>query len=381
MLHLIFTRVSGSTVDLIDLTDDAEPVQVLPRSLTRPALTSTAAAPSSSHLPLHPTTAMSSFGGNYNLMDFLSEDEDDEDYMPPVDLEELEMEDDNSELSDILSISGGGIIELNDSEDEQEDVGEIVGARVNHSSAQAPSMGPRVSGIMVWCAACDSFHDKQRVYDDASYCPTTYASLERSANGFAGIQNDHPIRSAVGSSSSSSSASSSAAPVSSFAPSRRTPAEEESFREQTLSRFTNDGPYICSAIAVAPASMEEAEWTSDDSSSSAQWLEARRPITSGYNGLESGSSASEADATISSLARTQSDATTASSRSCTSQVPESLNNNSLHGGVELPISTNPICDTSSSSSAGTSTKRDSRTAYIEEGESLAKRQRTVNDSH
>lgn len=33
---------------------------------------------------------------------------------------------------------------------------------------------------MVWCRDCDTFHDKQRVRDDRSYCPATYDALMQS---------------------------------------------------------------------------------------------------------------------------------------------------------------------------------------------------------
>jgi hypothetical protein len=47
------------------------------------------------------------------------------------------------------------------------------------------------AGVMVWCRDCDSFHDKQRVWDDRDYCRATYDSLMMT-DGFADILRDGP---------------------------------------------------------------------------------------------------------------------------------------------------------------------------------------------
>ena len=44
---------------------------------------------------------------------------------------------------------------------------------------------------MVWCLDCDTFHDKQEVFDNPDYCRSTYNTLQES-DGFADIRIDLP---------------------------------------------------------------------------------------------------------------------------------------------------------------------------------------------
>eukprot|EP01032_Pedospumella_encystans_P009609 gene9609-11301_t len=318
---------ASNAVDLIDLTDDTEEPPVLSidtsasqgttmarlnsllgsnrRALT---LSGSSSPVSLAHIPthsvperpLHPAASMSTFG-NYSLMDFLSDDEEDEDYEPPAELDIDAEADDNSDVSDDMPAQNE-VIELDDSE--SEDLGVPVPAATaavpQRSSVAGQSIvavganAPRLSGIMVWCQACDSYHDKQRVYDDVHHCPATYASLV-SSDGFADICQEPPTTSVRNGASSGASSSSARGVV---------PLRRSSFG---ATRQVGDG---------------EAEWTSDDSTTSEQWQPRRKRNNTG-TGTRSGSpSASEWEETTiekevseEALSRTQSNATTASSRS------------------------------------------------------------------
>ena len=249
--------------------------------------------------PLHPAASMSTFG-NYSLMDFLSDDEEDEDYEPPVELDIDAEADDNSDVSEDMPAQNE-VIELDDSE--SEDLGVPVPAatavpqRASVAGQSIVAVGanaPRLSGIMVWCQACDSYHDKQRVYDDVHHCPATYASLV-SSDGFADIRQEPSATSVRNGASSGASSSSARSAV---------PLRRSSFG---ATRQVGNG---------------EAEWTSDDSTTSEQWQPRTKRNNTG-TGTRSGSpSASEWEETAiekevseEALSRTQSDATTASSRS------------------------------------------------------------------
>lgn len=369
-------------MDLIDLTDDAEYV---------PSSSSTAVAASQAPLPLlgmpahfhththahsaangghtappfHPTAAMSSFG-NYNLMDFLSDEEDDEDYEPPRFDEDAELDDDRSDLSEEEEETSpvNEVIELPDSDEE---------GAVRSSAPVGVASSARLSGIMVWCHECDSYHDKQRVYDDAGYCPTTYASLV-STGGFSDIRQDR-----TGTSSSGSAASGASR------------CEAVAHPPLVGSRV----PLVGSVYSVRV--VEETEWTSDDSTTSGQW----RGRSSASSGRRSSASAAHAYATSSAgdeeeaefeaesdLARTMSDATTASSRSRASQVATQAKlaearTQCSDGDGELAHAVTSAATTQSSSSsdgAKTSSKRANWLAYLEEEEEEAeardKRRRT-----
>jgi len=319
---------ASNAVDLIDLTDDTEEPTVLTIDTSASQGTSAVARSHSlfdssrraftlsgssspvslAHIPthsvperpLHPAASMSTFG-NYSLMDFLSDDEEDEDYEPPVELDIDAEADDNSDVSDDMPAQNE-VIELDDSE--SEDLGVPVPAATAAVSQRALVAGqsivavganaPRLSGIMVWCQACDSYHDKQRVYDDVHHCPATYASLV-SSDGFADICQEPAATSARNGASSGASSSSARGAV---------PLRRSSFG---ATRQVADG---------------ETEWTSDDSTTSEQWQPRIKRNNTG-TGTRSGSpSASEWEETAiekevseESLSRTQSDATTASSRS------------------------------------------------------------------
>jgi len=329
-------------VDLIDLTDDTDdpPALSIDTSVSQVTtaalslrsfyssqraftLSGSSSPVSLAHIPTHsvpehplyPAASMSTFG-NYSLMDFLSDDEEDEDYEPPVELDVDAEADDSSEVSDDMPAQNE-VIELDDSESEDLGVPAASSATVP-STARAPAMtasvplrasvagqsivavganAPRLSGIMVWCRECDSYHDKQRVYDDARYCPATYASLV-SSDGFADICQEPSVASARGSGNSGAASSSARSSV-------LVPVRHSSLG--TRPRQVGDG---------------EAEWTSDDSTSSEQWQPRNKRNNTG-TGTRSGSpssseweeSAIEKEVAEEQLSRTQSDATTASSRS------------------------------------------------------------------
>ena len=374
-------------MDLIDLTDDADyapssssttaPVPHAARPLGLPvpehhihahSYTHAHAAASHTAPPLHPAAAMSSFGGNYNLMDFLSDEEDDEDYEPPRFDEDAELDDDRSELSEETPTTVNEVIELPDSDDDV----------VVRSSAAAGGGGAtaRLSGIMVWCHECDSYHDTQRVRDDVSYCPSTYASLA-STEGFADVRQ---------SASSSAGASSSGAASS---------ALRSEAVGATIPRADSRIPLVGYAHSLRV--VEDTEWTSDDSTSSGQWRSRRSSAPRARN--SSSASATRAVATSSAdddeeaefeaesdLARTMSDATTASSRSRASQaatqaMPEEVRTQSSDpGGLPQAMISATTTQSSSSGSAKTTAKRSNWLAYLEEeeeaAEALEKRRRT-----
>jgi hypothetical protein len=294
---------------------------------------------------------MSSFG-NYNLMDFLSDDEEDEDYEPPVQLDDELERDDNSELSEDAPMPSE-VIELPDSD--EEDVHQP--GRVNTGSSAAIA---RLSGIMVWCHECDSYHDKQRVWDDVSYCPNTYASLV-STGGFSDIRQD---RSSAGSSSATSSARSNGVAR------MQVPSHQPQVARANSIR----------AMEVTADSEDEAEFTSDDSTTSAQWhdrtSESRKQQLTGASAWN----LAEGEDKESDLSRTMSDATTASSRSRASQVaasaPEVRTQCEDDDEEEEGMLTRALNATNNSSNAKQSYKRSSWLAYMDEDDSPVKRVRT-----
>jgi hypothetical protein len=367
LIAIIFI-LNSVMVDLIDLTGDNEHLSSSSSTAVVAAVASTSRFnqhPPRNHIsqpyslahahtvpPLHPTThAMSSFG-NYNLMDFLSDDEEDEDYEPPVQLDDELERDDNSELSEDAPMPSE-VIELPDSD--EEDVHQP--GRVNTGSSAAIA---RLSGIMVWCHECDSYHDKQRVWDDVSYCPNTYASLV-STGGFSDIRQD---RSSAGSSSATSSARSNGVAR------MQVPSHQPQVARANSIR----------AMEVTADSEDEAEFTSDDSTTSAQWhdrtSESRKQQLTGASAWN----LAEGEDKESDLSRTMSDATTASSRSRASQVaasaPEVRTQCEDDDEEEEGMLTRALNATNNSSNAKQSYKRSSWLAYMDEDDSPVKRVRT-----
>jgi hypothetical protein len=237
---LIFTILSAAgTAQVVDLTGDSEDVPLGP-GLAQPR------ASSSSSAAIHGAPVASSSGAAAALLQavvqYSDTDASDEDNDPEVGLGFSDHSDGYSdefdEDEDEATPRSNEVIELPDSDAESDVVVDRNGAVVPQVSSMPPSrlsgrgkpvevhlVATRnsaacgVPGIMVWCRDCDTFHDKQRVWDDRDYCRATYDSL-LATDGFADIVRTHPNRVGFGTllgapatSSSSSAPCSAATPV------------------------------------------------------------------------------------------------------------------------------------------------------------------------
>jgi hypothetical protein len=265
----------------VDLTGDGEDVPLGP-ALAQPR------ASSSSSAGIHGAPVAFSSGAAATALQAVEQcsdtDASDEDYDPEVVLGFSDHSDGYSDEFDEDEEEGtprvNAVIELPDSDTESDVVSDrndavmpLVGMPPSRLSGSGEPVEVRlvaarnsaargVSGIMVWCRDCDTFHDKQRVWDDRDYCRDTYESL-LATDGFADIVRTHQNRVGFGTLSGAPATSSSSSAPRGAA----TPVPE------------NAG--------------------SDDEN--APWLECRSQQTA------------EADMPV--MERTQSDATTSSSRS------------------------------------------------------------------
>jgi hypothetical protein len=217
---------------------------------------------------------------------------------------------------------------------------------------------------MVWCRDCDSFHDKQRVWDDRNYCRATYDSLMMT-DGFADIVRDGPVPLAMVHTEAPATAVAAAVHVAAAAPavaargSALAPVHRVDGIDEEEAEW--DG------VEVAPRAArtathgsgridpdEEAEWDENDATVLPARRAARvaRRVTSdeeeSERGAEGGASSSsevrrdteagkqkEEHETSSLATRTQSDATTCSSRSRTTAASSQMDEGGVEQSVEL----------------------------------------------
>jgi len=373
------TVVGQSAVNPIELSDGEDDRPLPPSSRNNTESRTSALVDLTQEAEVLTAPRLSVQSSRNSSTDNIYNSDDDEDFDPLDMFDDYDDEDDEDDENDdeddddksIVSSEAGQapsgvrgameVIELDDSDNE----GESVAAGITNGAAAGAAPAHRLSGIMVWCQVCDSFHDKQHVWDDRDYCPVTYAAL-LATDGFGDIQRDVPSDlpgTAAGAVSTTTATIATLVPTSSLSASSTiaatatTSAEAPAFTatttpsNSTLVRPEKDDNRCVqqgsrrSCVLKDKDGEEEAEF---DSNIPPAWCEShgnaqRKEGSSAIINNKSASASASAQTTQDEIARTQSDATTSSCRSENTQ-RFTLDNAKLEVVQDQNVGENGLCE-------------------------------------